>query len=134
MVGGECIVFGTGAAHRFAGEAVQRFISLVDHTAWAVPGGRRVADDVVCIEKLRLAAAGASYPLPTEVVAGEITVEQVTVKPVCRNPPVHLTNMHDVAGQPHTGMVMQIARGVQGAHRHIDNRHTCSGLSNIGRQ
>ena len=97
--GGGRVLLGTGAVYWFSRKAVQSGIGLIDYAARTVPGGRSVAGDVVCIEKIRLAAGAAGYPLPTEVVAREVAIEQVAVEPVRCDPPMDLAHVHDIAGE-----------------------------------
>ena len=99
-----------------------------------MPVGRRVAGYVFRIEKIRFAAASSRHPLPTEVVTGEVTVQEVPVHPVCCDTPTHLSQVHDIAGQPHARVVMQVSSGVQSADRLINNGYTGGSLANIRRQ
>ncbi len=68
---------GSGCARQLARQFVKGFVGLVDHAAGAVPGHGRITRHVVGIKKVGFAAARARHPLPAEVVAGQITVEQV---------------------------------------------------------
>ena len=99
-----------------------------------MPRRGRVTGHVVGIEKIRLAAAGTSHPLPTEVVAGEIAIQQMPIQPIGGDAPMHLAHMHHVARQPHARMVVQKTGGVQRTHRFVHHRHTGASRADIGRQ
>ena len=107
-------------------DAVQRRVRHVDHAAGAVPGPTCITNDVAGIEMARLAVAGAGHPLPTQVVAGQVAIQQMAVEPVRDR-----AQVHDVARQPHARMVVQQTRGVQRAHRHVDGRHASAGLADV---
>ena len=107
---------------------------MIDDAAGAVPGRRRVTGHIVGIEQVRLAAASARHPLPAQMVAGEIAIEQMPVEPVSPNAPVHFPDVHHITGQPHAGMVVQITRVVERAHRHVDHRYAGGCLTNISGQ
>ena len=57
----------------------------------------------------------------------------MAVQPVSAGTPVHLAHMHHIAGQPHAGVVVQVARGVQRAHGAVDGGHTRAAFANIVR-
>ena len=68
------------------------------------------------------------------MVAGQIAIEQLAVEPVGTGTPMHLAHMHQVAGQPHAGMVVQQAGGIQGLHRLVHHGHAGVAPADIGRQ
>ena len=128
---------GAGAAGDDFGsvrQPVQGLVAGVDRGAAAVPLGRRVAGHVLGVEQIGLAAGGAGHPLPAQVVAGQVAVQQVRVEPVGTGAPVHLAQVHHVAGQPHAGVVVQVAAGVQLAHRAVDRRHAAAARADVGGQ
>ena len=53
-------------------------VRTIDDGAGAVPVKWRVTSHVVGVEQVGLAAAGASHPLPAQVVAGQIAVTKVS--------------------------------------------------------
>ena len=103
-----------------AGDVIQRVVGLVDHGAGAVPVRRGVARHVVGVEQVGLVAAGASHPLPAEVVAGEIAIEQVRHEPVGTRAPMHVPQVHHIACQPHAGVVVQVTGRVQRMAERVD--------------
>ena len=119
-------------------DGIQRFVALVDHGTAAVPYlagvGWRVLQHIFSIEQIRLAGKRARHPLPAQVVARQVTVEQVAVQPISPGAPMHLAQMHHVAGQPHTRVVVQITRGVQGAHGVVNRGYTGTAFANVWRQ
>ena len=96
-----------------------------------MPVWRREARYVVGIEEVGLVATGARYPLPAEVVAGQVAVEQVCHQPVGTSTPVHATNMHHIAGQPHSGVVVQGAGGIERTDSFIHYWHATACFANI---
>lgn len=100
----------------------------------AVPRRGRVACHVVGVEKIGLGAGGARNPLPAQMVAGQVAVEQVRIQPVGTGAPVDPAQMHHIARQPHARVVVQVAGGIEGAHGGVDHRHACAGLAHIGWQ
>ena len=74
---------------------------------------------------------GASHPLPTQVIAGQIAIQQVTVKPVGPHSPMHLAQVHHVTGQPHPCVVVQIPCGIQSFDGHINRSNPCAGMQNV---
>ena len=124
------------AGHAFAAmrQPVQGFVAGVDRGAAAVPRGRRIAGHVLGVEQIGFAAGGAGHPLPAQVVAGQIAVQQMRVEPVGAGAPVHLAQVHHIAGQPHAGVVVQVAAGVQLAHRAVDRRHARAAGADVGGQ
>ena len=127
-------VHGAALTRRLASDLVKRLVGLVDHRVWAVPCSGGIAGNIARVEQVRLAAARASHPLPAEVVTGKITVKQVGVQPVCGHAPMHLADMHDIAGQPHACMVVQVTRFVKRAHSHVDDWHASCAFADVGRQ
>ena len=92
-----------------------------------------VAGHIVGIEKIGLVTAGTSNPLPAQVVAGEVTVKQVSIEPVCGDTPVNLAHVNHVTGQPHAGVVVQVAGLVERLHGLIDDGNTRCAFTNVDR-
>ena len=67
------------------------------------------------------------------MVAGQIAIQQVAQHPLRARVPVHFTQVNQVAGQPHPGMVVHIAGVVQLAHRQVNGCNAGAGLQNIDR-
>ena len=119
---------------RVARDLLKCVVAGVEHRVRAVPLGRCEARHVVGVEQIGLAAAGAGHPLPAQVVAGQVAIQQVAVQPFGAGPPVPLADVHHIARQPHPGMVVQVAGGVQRAHGGVDGRHAGAGSQQVGRQ
>ena len=68
------------------------------------------------------------------MVARHVAVQQMAVQPIGTGSPMHLAQMHHVAGQPHARMVVQVAGGIQLAHRRVDGRHAGAAFADVGRQ
>lgn len=112
-------------------QGVEGFVARVDHRAGAVPLGGGELGDVRGVEQVGLAAAGASHPLPAQVVAGEVAVEQVAQHPLCAAVPMHLAQVHQVAGQPHAGVVVHVPCLIQLSHGPVDGRNAGGGCGDI---
>ena len=69
--------------------------------------------EVAPVEEVGLVAEAAGHPLPAEVIAGGIAVDQMLEKPVRSGFPMHATPVHHVGGHPHAGVIVQPARGDQ---------------------
>ena len=69
--------------------------------------------EIALVEEVGLVAEAAGHPLPAEVIAGGIAVDQMLEKPVRSGFPMHSTPVHHVGGHPHAGVVVQPARGDQ---------------------
>ncbi len=106
-----------------AGQGVEHGVGLVDGGTDAVPVWRRVFGHIVGVEQIGLGARRACHPLPGEMVAAQIAVEQVRDHPVGTRAPVHFANVHEVGRQPHPRVVVQIAGRVERARRLVDDRH-----------
>ena len=65
-------------------------------------------------------AEAAGHPLPAEVVAGGIAIEQVPQEPARPGLPAHASPVHHVGRQPHAGVVVQPARAHQLCREGID--------------
>jgi len=76
-------------------------------------------------------ATGAGHPLPAQVIAGQVTIEQVAIKPIRPRAPMNFAQMHHVTGQPHACMVVHAACVIKAADGHVDGVHTGVGLSNV---
>ena len=109
----------------------QSFVRGIYDTAGAVPWHRRITRHIFCIEQVWLGAAGACHPLPAEVIAGQVTIEQVAIKPIGPCAPMDLAQMHHVTGQPHAGMVVHAAAVIKAANGHVNGVHTRLGLMNV---
>ena len=109
----------------------QSLVRGIHHTAGAVPWWRCIASHIFCIEQVWLGAAGAGHPLPAEVIAGQVTIEQVAIKPIGPCAPMDLAQMHHVTGQPHAGMVVHAACVIKAANGHVNGVHTRLGLANV---
>ena len=68
-----------------------------------------VAGEVFFVEEVRLVAERARHPLPRQIIAGRIAIKQVLQKPTGTGLPGYLAPVDDVGGQPHAGVVVQIA-------------------------
>ena len=99
-----------------------------------MPRRGRVARHVFGVEQIGLVAASARHPLPAQVVAGQIAVKQMRHQPVGARAPVDAPHMHHIAGQPHAGVVVQRAGGIQRAHGLVDDGHAGAGLPDVGWQ
>ena len=102
-------VWGLPLIRSLMGYLRQSLVRGIHHTAGAVPWWRCIASHIFCIEQVWFGAAGAGYPLPAEVIAGQVTIEQVAVEPIGTRTPMDFSHMHHVACQPHAGMVMHAA-------------------------
>ena len=107
---------------------VHRF---VDHRVRAVPMFGGVCRDIVGIEQVRLAAAGARHPLPTQVVAGDVAIQQMAVHPLGTNTPMHFAQVHQITGQPQAGMVVDIAVEIQLPNGLVDSWHARGSQAHI---
>ena len=123
--------WGKPLIRRLMGYLRQSFVRGIYDTAWAVPWHRCITRHIFCIEQVWLGAAGACHPLPAEVIAGQVTIEQVAVEPIGTRTPMDFSHMHHVACQPHAGMVMHAAGFIKSANRHVHGVHTRLGLSNV---
>lgn len=65
------------------------------------------AFEVVAVEEIRLVAEAAGHPLPAEVIAGGIAIEQVLQEPIGTRFPVNASPVHDIGRHPHAGVVVQ---------------------------
>ncbi len=86
---------------------------------------------VLGIEPIGLAAARATHPLPAQVVARHIAIQQQAIHPVGTRTPMHLAQVHQIAGQPQPRMVVQVARGVEGLNGAIDHGQARGGSGHI---
>ena len=68
--------------------------------------------EIFFVKKIRLVAKRAGHPLPRQIIAGRVTIEQVLQKPACSRLPGHMAPMDEIGSQPHPGMIVQIPRGV----------------------
>ena len=68
-----------------------------------------VALQVAAVEEVRLVAEAAGDPLPAEVVAGGIAVQQVFQEPVGPRFPVHPAPVHQIGRHPHPRVVVEPA-------------------------
>ena len=68
-----------------------------------------VALQVAAVEEVRLVAEGAGHPLPAQMVAGRVAIQQVLQEPVGSGFPVDPSPVHDPGGHPHAGVVVQPA-------------------------
>ena len=70
--------------------------------AAAGPAELSVAEplQIAFVKEIGLVAETAGHPLPTQMVAGGVSIEKMLQKPVCSCFPVHLPPMHHVSRQP----------------------------------
>ena len=114
-----------------SGQLIEGFVGGIDDGVRAVPGGWGITSHVIGIEKIGFGAAGAGNPLPAQMIACQVAVQQMGVKPVCTRPPVHFTHMDEIARQPHARMVVQHSGGIERSDRLIDHRNAGASLSDI---
>ena len=59
-----------------------------------------VALQVAAVEEVGLVAEGAGHPLPAQMVAGRVAIQQVLQEPVGSGFPVHPSPVHEPGGHP----------------------------------
>ena len=57
-----------------------------------------IAGEIFFVKKIGLVAKRAGHPLPRQIIAGGVTVEQVLQKPAGSCLPGHMTPMHEIGG------------------------------------
>ena len=82
----------------------------------------------------QLVAETAGHPLPTQMVAGGVSIEKMLQKPVCSCFPVHLPPMHHVSRHPHAGVVVQPTRPHQLIAEPIHTGQPRGAVTHIRRQ
>ena len=90
-----------------------------------------VALQVVAVEKVGLVAEGAGDPLPTQMVAGGITIEQMLKEPVRAGFPMHVSPMHEPCGHPHPSVVVKPARADQLLAKSIHAGQACAAITDV---
>ena len=90
-----------------------------------------VALKIVAIEKVGLVAKGAGDPLPTQMVTGWISIEQVLEEPICAGFPMHMSPVHQPCGHPHPGVVMEPARADQFIPKSIHAGQACAAITDV---
>ena len=93
-----------------------------------------VALEVGAIEEVGLVAEAAGHPLPAEVVAGRVAIEQVAQKPLGTGLPADAAPVHQVGRQPHAGVVVQPARAVELGDEAIHAGQTGAAFGDVGRE
>ncbi len=95
----------------------QRFITAVKRTGAGFRMGADLAIDVVgiplkifAIEEVGRAGKSRGDPLPGEVVACRIAIDQVPEEPSRPRLPAHLTPVNDVGGKPKPNVIVEITR------------------------
>ena len=89
---------------------------------------------VVAVEKVGLVAEGAGDPLPTQMVAGGISIKQMLKEPVRAGFPMHVSPMHEPCGHPHPSVVMQPARADEFLAKSIHAGQACAAIADVVRQ
>ena len=108
--------------------------ALIAQRAGAAEGTVAVALEVAAIEEVGLVAEAAGHPLPTEVVAGRIAIQQEAQEPLRSGLPAHPAPVHHIGRQPHAGVVVQPAGAVQFGDERIHAGQTGAALGDVGRQ
>ena len=90
-----------------------------------------VALKIVAIEKVGLVAEGAGDPLPTQMVAGGISIEQMLEEPIRAGFPMHMSPVHQPCGHPHPGVVMEPARADQFLPKSIHAGQACAAITDV---
>ena len=120
-------------------QPLRKFLVAAFHVAGAedraatavVAGGEGL--EVLAIKKVGLGREAAGHPLPGEVIARRITIDEVGEKPVGPGPPGDAADMHEPARQPHPFVVVQPAGLVEPVDEGVDAGHAGGGLEDIGR-
>ncbi len=89
--------------------------------------------EILAVEDVGLRRKRAGHPLPGEMVARRITIEQVLEKPVGPRLPADAPHMHEPAGQPHPFVVVEPPGVVKPAHEGVDALHVSGGRKDVFR-
>lgn len=90
-----------------------KWAALGAHFAVLAVAAIAVALQVCAVEEVGLVAEAAGHPLPAEVVAGRVPIEQVAQEPLGAGLPADPPPVHDIRRQPHPGVVVEPAGLVQ---------------------
>ena len=121
------------------GRRRDRFIVAVERTGFRQRAAAAVeavgaALDGPTPRQVGLGREGAGHPLPGEVIAGRIAVDEVAQEPIGPGPPVDATNVHQPGREPHPLVVVEVAGVEQPARECVDARHARRGRGDVGRQ
>ncbi len=70
-----------------------------------------VSFQVFAIEEVGFGREGGGNPLPGEIVAGGVAIEEVLEEPVCPGLPAYAEPVGEVSGEPHASVVVKISGG-----------------------
>ena len=79
-----------------------------------------VSFQIFAIEEVGFGREGGGNPLPREIVAGGVAIEEVLEEPVCTGLPAYAEPMGEVGGEPHAGMVVEISGGGKFSGKGVD--------------
>jgi hypothetical protein len=88
---------------------------------------------IFAIEKVRLMGKGGGHPLPGEIVGGGVAVEQVREEPARASLPLDAAPVHHVGGQPHAGVIVEIAGVAKFFAESIHAGEAGGGIGDVGR-
>ena len=90
--------------------------------------------DILQVEDIGLVRKGAGDPLPGQVVAGRVGIDQMLEEPAGTGLPADAPPMHRIGGQIHPRVVVEIACLSQGRDKLVDAGHTGLAIGDIGGQ
>ena len=73
-------------------------------------------------------------PLPGEVIAGRVPVQEVLEETACAGLPPDAPKVNDVGGEPHAGVVVEVAGGLKADHKGVHAGEGDGGAGEAGGQ
>ncbi len=79
-----------------------------------------VSFQIFAIEEVGFGREGGGNPLPGEIVAGGVAIEEVVEEPLRTGLPTYAEPMREVGGDPHAGVVVEISGGGEFSGKGVD--------------